>query len=85
MPGDSNDRDDPAALIYSPLERKLLKAQKVLEVYFMTWGAAKVAMWEDLTNDKPFTAENAMQAVISILSPGRSTNDVREARAAMKE
>jgi hypothetical protein len=42
---------------------------RLIDLYFSSWGAAKAAEWEDLTNDAPFDptwllrqAKNAIEA-----------------------
>jgi len=51
---------------------QLVEAQeqirRIVEVYFMPWGAAKAAMWEDLCGDNAFSADVAMKTIAKILS-----------------
>jgi hypothetical protein len=50
----------------SSMERRLLEAQRILEIYFRNWGAAKAAEWEEITGGKPFSAENAWAAILKL-------------------
>lgn len=39
------------------------EALSIVDLYFEPWGAAKAAQWEDMTKDKPFTAEVALREI----------------------
>ncbi len=42
---------------------QLKEARKIIEVYFSPWGAAKAALWEELSNDGRFDAETGMNLI----------------------
>ena len=46
---------------------ELEKIQRTVDLYFMPWGAAKAAMWGELTDDGVFSSERGMQLIYNIL------------------
>lgn len=48
-------------------EEKLLRVKRITDVYFQPWGAAKAAMWEELSGDGPFTAEKALELIKEVV------------------
>lgn len=42
-------------------EEKLRQAQLFLNFYFAPWGAAKGEVWEDVTHDRRFSNESALE------------------------
>lgn len=60
------ERNPTAAAEVLPTEADVaaLRAiREIVEVYFMPWGAAKAVLWEDLTDDRPFSGEVAMDEI----------------------
>ena len=47
----------------SPARLRLEAVKKIVDLYFSPWGAAKAAMWEELSGGGPFSAERAMELV----------------------
>jgi hypothetical protein len=41
---------------------------ELIKLYFAPWGAAKAAVWERLTGDRPFNGEVAMQTLSAMLT-----------------
>lgn len=44
-------------------EQRLKNVKKIIDLYFSPWGAAKAAMWEELSGDGPFTPEKAAELI----------------------
>lgn len=43
--------------------RRIEAALRVIEIYFRPWGAAKAAEWEEISDDRKFDPEIALQIV----------------------
>lgn len=58
---------------------KLEQAKLLLDFYFAPWGAAKGEIWEDISNDHPFTDDSIMRILIGISegSLALSEKDIR--------
>ena len=41
----------------------LANIQRIVDIYFQPWGAAKGAMWEEISGDGPFNAETALRII----------------------
>lgn len=61
------------------VDTKVEKIQKIVDLYFMPWGAAKAAMWEELAGDGPFNDARALRLIDDILHP-ESTKEKSPAR-----
>jgi len=48
-------------------EEKLKNIKKIIDLYFSPWGAAKAAMWEELSNDGPFSPETALELIKEVI------------------
>lgn len=55
----------------SEIER-LRRVREIVELWFSPWGAAKGEMWEDLSNDKPFEPNVALDLIRQTLEPSNA-------------
>ena len=52
----------------SELRRRTGIALAIVNLYFRPWGAAKTALWESMTNNRPLDAEVALEEIGKALS-----------------
>ena len=60
---------------------KLAQARWIVELYFMPWGAAKAAMWGEVSGDGPFNSETALKLIRKALGSAPQTSTASEAPA----
>lgn len=77
------------------LHTQLDQARKIVNLYFSPWGAAKGAMWSEISGDSEFSAHKALQLIHEafdsgalrakpeVVSPER--DELRSLRAQLKE
>ena len=54
---------------------KLEQAKLLLDFYFAPWGAAKGAVWEDISGDKPFDEDYVTFFAVGILTGNRTLSE----------
>ncbi len=58
---------DELRAVHAETREQLKEARKIIEVYFSPWGAAKAALWEELSNDGRFDAETGMNLIRKVI------------------
>lgn len=56
-------------------EKRLRQAKLLLDFYFAPWGAAKGAIWEDISNDRAFTVSNITGLLYATLNGNVELSD----------
>jgi len=55
-------------------EQALTPIRKIVDIYFMPWGAAKAAMWGEIAGDGPFNDGRAMELIHAALHPAPASS-----------